>query len=92
MSDMPYHRMLAINAAAAGPYKIVGNCFDCGSEQAIVNFPRPFSTSIPICRRCRFSRTGIEDRRNLGTATATITEPSQIPATVDADFTIEDGQ
>lgn len=94
---MPYHRMLAINAAAAGPYKLVGKCFDCGSEQPIVNFPRPFATSIAICRRCRETRTGIPDKRNMIQATATVSEPAKLedgwkthPEYSAADFTIED--
>lgn len=62
------NRMLAIRAIAAGAYRVSGPCFDCGHTEGLVAFPLPFSPSIAICRRCRFNRTGIEDRRNLVTA------------------------
>lgn len=73
MTDEPtYGRLLAIKAAAAGPYRLVGRCADCGEEEGVVAFQLPFSTSIAVCRRCRFVRTGIEDRRGMIQATATI--------------------
>lgn len=75
VSEIPYNRLLAINAAAAGPYKLTGKCYCCGTEQAVVNFPRPFSTSIAVCRRCRFGMTGIEDKHNMIQATATVAKP-----------------
>lgn len=75
MTEPTYGRLLAIKAAAAGPYRILGRCADCGEEEGVVAFPRPFSTSIAICRRCRFNRTGVEDRRGLVRATATISRP-----------------
>lgn len=59
------NRMLAIRANAAGPYKVTGPCHDCGETEGLVALPRPFAVSIAVCRRCRFHRTGIEDRRNL---------------------------
>lgn len=78
------NRMLAIRAVAAGAYKLSGPCNDCGQEEGLVAFPLPFSVSIAICRRCRFSRTGIEDRRGLVSATATISSPPALPSSVDA--------
>lgn len=77
------NRMLAIRAVAAGAYKVAGPCHDCGQEEGLVAFPLPFSVSIAICRRCRFSRTGIPDRRGLVTGTATVSSPPLLPAVVD---------
>lgn len=74
----PLNRLLAIKAAAAGPYKVTGKCFDCGEEEGLVNFPRLFSTGIAICRRCRFVRTGVEDRRGMIRGTATIIGPAEL--------------
>jgi hypothetical protein len=76
--------MLAIRAAAAGPYKISGPCFDCGEDEGLVNFTRPFTVSIAICRRCREARTGIPDRRGIIQATATIADPALVDAIVEA--------
>lgn len=66
------NRMLAIRANAAGPYKVAGPCNDCGQDEGLVAFPQLFAVSIAICRRCRFNRTGIEDRRNLIQAEAAV--------------------
>lgn len=59
------NRMLAIRANAAGPYKVTGPCHDCGADEALAALPQLFAVSIAVCRRCRFNRTGIPDRRNL---------------------------
>lgn len=75
MSLPTFQRILSIKAAAAGPYVIIGLCHDCGTEQPLVNFPRPLQLAIAVCRQCRFSRTGIEDRRGLIRASATVDRP-----------------
>lgn len=59
------NRMLAIRANAAGAYKVTGPCHDCGQDEALAAMPQLFSVSIAVCRRCRFNRTGIPDRRNM---------------------------
>jgi hypothetical protein len=76
MAEMSFNRILAIRAAAAGPYVIVGPCIDCGTEQPLVNMPQMFAVSVAICRTCREARTGVPDRRNMirGKATISSTE------------------
>lgn len=84
MTDRTLNRMLAIRAAAAGPYVVEGPCHDCGSARPLVNLLRDFMPSIAICRRCRETRTGVPDRRNMprppARATATIAEPEALAA------------
>lgn len=78
------NRMLAIRANAAGPYKVSGPCHDCGETEGLVAMPLPFAVSIAICRRCRFNRTGIPDRRNLVQGEASIAYERKVAKTLTA--------
>lgn len=83
MTQLEYWRILAIQVAAAGPYKTVGRCFYCQGEDTLASFqPAAFSPRVACCRRCREARTGVPDGRGLIHGTAAVSRPLELPTPV----------
>lgn len=83
MTQLEYWRILAIQVAAAGPYRLVGRCHFCGADEALASFqPAAFSARVASCRRCREAKTGVPDTRGLIHGTASVSRPPELSTPV----------